>query len=122
MIEGGAILFKRGPFQTLGEFDEVSVQLYVTQQLLPHVAGMNLWIDNYVLTYADIDSLVAEERNPLESWPDALTQEEKGEKWIELLIKGDDPSLPPPAWPTRHWCFDFSTYTPVKVPNTEDNV
>ncbi|HKW85544.1 MAG TPA: hypothetical protein VJM82_00580, partial [Nitrospiraceae bacterium] len=69
--------------------------------------------------FAEKEYLVPVDIAPLTPWPEPLTETERAVPWIELLLKADSPSLPPPAWPTKNWYLDFSISTPSKLPIRE---
>jgi len=116
-IDVGGHMYKKGPYLNIGDFDQRIINVYITKPLVEAFDGIGLVANDYLLTYVDKPHLVIKEMDPLFEWPEELTEEEKAVPWVTLLIKGDDPSLPPPAWPTRSWELKFSEHTPQKMSN-----
>ena len=118
-IDVGGHMYKMGPYKNIGDFDQRTINVYITKPLFDVFEGIGLVANDYLLTYIDKEHLVTQDRDPLFEWPEELNINEVAVPWIELLIKGDDPSLPPPAWPTRRWNLNFSEYTPKKMGSDE---
>lgn len=108
-------IYNKGPYTKLTDFDRRHVSLYITNSLLDKIRGVWLVVNNFMLLGYGIDDLVPKEMSPLTDWPEELSNNEQEIPWLALLGKGDDPSLPPPAWPTRNLFIDFSRTTPVKL-------
>lgn len=103
---------------TLGDLDQRHLFVYVTKPLLDRISGIGVQANEYVLVFAEKERLVPIDIAPPTPWPEPLTQMEQAVPWIELLLKADGSSLPPPAWPTKNWYLDFSASTPSKLPTT----
>ena len=103
---------------TLGDLDQRHLFVYITKPLFERIRGIGVQVNNYVLASVDIESLVPIDTAPLIPWPEPLTDRERAVPWIELLLKADGSSLPPPAWPTKNWYLDFSLSTPSKLQTT----
>ena len=103
---------------TLGDLDQRHLFVYITKPLFERIRGIGVQVNNYVLAFVDRESLVPIDTDPLIPWPEPLTDRERAVPWIELLLKAESPSLPPPAWPTKNWYLDFSRSTPTKLPTT----
>lgn len=105
-------------FGTLGDLDQRHLFVYVTKPLLDRIRGIGVQANGYVLALAEKERLVPIDIAPPMPWPEPLTEMERAVPWIELLLKADGISLPPPAWPTKNWYLDFSVSTPSKLPIT----
>lgn len=103
---------------TLGDLDQRHLFVYVTKPLLDRISGIGVQANEYLLAFAEKEHLVPIDIAPPTPWPEPLTETERTVPWIELLLKADGPSLPPPAWPTKNWYLDFSVSTPSKLPIT----
>ena len=108
-------VYGKGPLTTLRSLDHKHLNIFVTTPLAARVQAVGIVANDYLLASVPSESLVVREGDPLAEWPESLSEQERAVSWSHLLLKGDDPSLPPPAWPTRNWFIDFGTYTPEKM-------
>jgi len=111
-------LFTPRVLGTLGDLDQRHLFVYVTKPLLNQISGIGVQANEYLLAFAEKEHLVPIDIAPPTPWPEPLTETEGAVPWIELLLKTDGSSLPPPAWPTKNWYLDFSASPPSKLPTT----
>jgi hypothetical protein len=114
-IDFGGHMYKVGPFPTLSNFDSCVVNMFVTAPLFEHLAGMAFIVNRYIVAGAPVSELVPRDFAPLKPWPEDLSDSEIAVPWVQVMLKGDDPALPPPAWPVRNWYIDYATYTPQRM-------
>lgn len=129
LIQAFSYLYKRGPFQALGDLDKTTVNVFVTESIVDKVAHVTLTVNDYTLVGAPKDMIATPEqlgiarRDPLVEWPEPLSEEEGEVLWIELSVKGPDfeATAEPERFPfmlrqALPWGIDYDRYTPLKQP------
>jgi hypothetical protein len=122
VLQFSGLLYHKGPFVTVGEFDGSHFNIFLTSRLLDTIQTVLFIVNNYALLEIPREMLVTAEQvglpenNPPE-WQDKLTDEEKAVEWKQLYIRSRDTentSLPPPR---RHVSreINFSKLTPNKL-------
>ncbi|MGH9795414.1 MAG: hypothetical protein ACRD5G_11620 [Candidatus Acidiferrales bacterium] len=128
-VELGGGLYGKGPFKTISDLDDRSVDVYVTEPLMRHIAAIHLVANNYVLFSEVATNLAVVNGGPLfGKWPDPLAPEEEAIRWIMLLPRGADYERfmkertelgHDPAWfPAnlyRTWVLSFDEHTPRRI-------
>ena len=130
-IDAWAHMYRHGPFRTLGDFDRLAINVFVTKPLAPLVRCVMLLVNDYQLigvqaphlaTSVEILGLEYGYAGPIE-WVEELSPDEIAVEWAELCIKGPDAGVPidadhPPFGYQRvdPWETHFEEYTPRKFP------
>lgn len=121
-LEFSGLLYHKGPFASVGEFDRTGFDIFVTPQLLDAMQGIGFVVNNYALLDLHRKILVTAEQvglreNSPPEWPDNLTDEEKAVQWKRLYIRGRDTDNTSLTSPHRHVSREihFSEYTPIKL-------
>lgn len=112
-FSAGGHIHKRGPYPTLAALEGRKVWVFVTRPLFDALAGIGLRAGGYLLTGSHIDDLEAEAREPLVSWPEPLTEEERAVPWV-MLRGRREVDQHPMLWP-QAWSLDFANFTPEKL-------
>jgi hypothetical protein len=128
-IDAWGHLYGKGPCHTLGDFDRLTINIYVTKSLVEHLAYVGFSVNNYLLIgvpgehIATAEQLFGTQHSRVGEveWAEELTPEEMQIEWVELCIKGPDAGVPidrdhPPFDFQRAepWNTDFEAYTPIK--------
>jgi hypothetical protein len=132
-IKLGGGLYKKGPFSTIAELDNQTVNVYVTEPLLHFLSSIEFVGDDYVLLSESADNLAQVIGSPLNDWPEALTPDEQNVKWIMLMPKGTDYERfqrekqqlghDPDWFPSnyyRPWSMRFDDYTPTRLTKRQE--
>lgn len=134
-IDAWAHMYRRGPFKTLGDFDRLAINVFVTKPLAPLIQCVALVVNDYQLMAVEATHLATLVEilgpqygylGPVE-WMEELSPEERTVEWEELRVKGPDAGVPidadhPPFGYHRaeSWDTHFEEYTPLKFPPPED--
>jgi hypothetical protein len=112
-FEAGGHIHKRGPYPTMGSLDSRTMWVFVTRPLFEVMAAIGLEAQGYLLSSAQADELEVEQREPLTTWPEPLSNDEMQVPWVMLRAKRNQ-NDPPWRWP-QSWSLDFSKFTPEKI-------
>jgi hypothetical protein len=114
-----ATIASRGPFQTIGSFDNKFLKIYATESLVGKIEHIGLALDGYVVLGLPTERLLWERRSPLEPWPESLSEDESSIEWVDVVTARywpNDDSKPPMRPPLM---IDYDKYTPARIPNSD---
>jgi hypothetical protein len=124
----GGELAGKGPFRTIGDLENKSIDLHVTDPLASQMKAVYFIGNDYLLLSGDAIALAAYPAQPSCRWPENLNNEQRSVPWVTLVPKGSDFDRfnkekvelghDPDWFPWnlhRQWNLDFSVQTPTKL-------
>jgi hypothetical protein len=98
------------PIGTVGELDQMELQLYCNESLVDKIARIEVWANTYCVASVDRNDL-GEIFGIPNIWPLLpVTETELASRWVSLNMKPDQEMSM-----YRKWLIDFHVQTPVRV-------
>jgi hypothetical protein len=98
------------PIGTVGEFDQMALELYCNESLVDKIAKIEVLANTYCIASADRNDPGEIFGGGPNHWPIPLTETEVTSRWVALNIKPDQETSM-----YRKWLIDFHLQTPARI-------